>query len=180
MIVRALTCQRGAAATEFALTLPMMLILLFGGMEAGHFVWTQHKLAEAVRDGSRYGGRIPIDQVCNGTTKVLSVEAESRIKRLTRTGQVVSATARPKVPGWTDSQVTVEPNCNNGFSATGLYSEYAAAHAGARGPVIVVTATNVTYPWMFGMLGSIMSGISNSGTGGLKLSASSNSPGVGL
>ncbi|WP_120716015.1 TadE/TadG family type IV pilus assembly protein [Tsuneonella amylolytica] len=183
-IGHAIRSDKGSAATEFALVVPLMLILLFGGMEAGHFVWTQHKLAEAVRDGARYGARLPIDEVCDGTAQVLSTEAIARIKRLTRTGQVVNPSANPKVPGWTDAQVVVNPNCDNDqFVNTGLYTEYAAAYDSGddvRGPVIVVSATNVTYPWMFNALGSVMSGISNSGQGGLTLSASSNSPGIGL
>lgn len=180
---RALISRRASAATEFALTLPLMLILLFGGMEAGHFVWTQHKLAEAVRDGARYAARIPIRQVCRGQTEVMTAEVENRIKLLTRTGQVVNASAIPKVPGWTAAQVIVEPNCNNtAFVDTGLYADYEANYPGAKGPVIVVGAQNVQYPWMFGLLGAIMTGIRGSGSNQAQvlLSASSNSPAIGL
>ena len=176
--------ERGSAATEFALTLPMMLVLMFGGMEAGHFVWTQHKLAEAVRDGARYAARIPIREICHGTTEVMTVGTENQVKLLTRTGQVANADANPRVPGWTDAEVSVEPNCDNtAFVDTGLYAEYEAAYPGAKGPVIVVAAQGVQYPWMFNMLGSVMSGISGDDDGdplGLALSASSNSPGIGL
>lgn len=179
----AIRSEGGSAAAEFALTLPMMLVLLFGGMEAGHFVWTQHKLAEAVRDGARYAARIPIRDVCEGTSEVMSSEVENRVKLLTRTGQVVSADAMPKVPGWAANEVVVEPNCDNTtFVNTGLYAEYEAAYPGARGPVIVVAAQDVAYPWMFGLLGSLLSGISGNGTDPLDvaLSASSNSAAIGL
>jgi Flp pilus assembly pilin Flp len=53
------------ASVEFALILPLLVLLLFGGSEAGHFVWTQHKLTEGVRDGVRYASRLRIDRVCN-------------------------------------------------------------------------------------------------------------------
>lgn len=176
--------ERGAAASEFALSLPMMLVLMFGGMEAGHFVWTQHKLAEAVRDGARYAARIPWNQVCQGATEVMSSGVEAQINLLTRTGQVTNADARPKVPGWTPDEVQVDPNCDNtAFVDTGLYADYEAAYPGAKGPVIVVAAQNVQYPWMFNLLGSVMSGISGDDEDdplGLVLSASSNSPGIGL
>jgi hypothetical protein len=175
--------QGGSAASEFALTLPMMLVLLFGGMEAGHFVWTQHKLAEAVRDGARYAGRIPMNSVCEGTDEVLSQQTRDDIILLTRTGQVVNPDAPPKVPGWTADEVTVEPNCaNTAFMDTGLYSEYAATYPGAKGPVLVVSADDVAYPWMFRLLGSMMSGITGNGTNPLDigLQASSISPGIGL
>ncbi len=175
--------EHASAAVEFALTLPMMLVLLFGGMEAGHFVWTQHKLAEAVRDGARYAARIPIREVCQGTTEVMSNELKAQVRLLTRTGQIANANALPKVRGWTDGEVTVSPNCDNGsFVDTGLYVDYAAAYPGAKGPVIDVSAHNVAYPWMFGMLGSLMSGISGGGANPLdiELFAESNSPGIGL
>lgn len=179
----ALKSEKGSAAVEFALTLPLMLILLFGGMEAGHFVWTQHKLSEAVRDGARYAARIPMNSVCEGTTEVMSQGTRDDIILLTRTGQVVNSAARPKVPGWSAAQVTVEPNCDNaGFVDTGLYAEYSAIYPGAKGPVLVVSANDVAYPWMFGMLGSMMSGISGNGTDPLDigLNAASISPGIGL
>lgn len=175
--------EKASAATEFALTLPMMLILLFGGMEAGHFVWTQQKLAEAVRDGARYAARIPMNAVCEGATEVMSQSTRDDIILLTRTGQVQNSGASPKVPGWGAAQVTVEPNCDNtAFMDTGLYAEYAVDYPGAKGPVMVVSANDVAYPWMFGMLGSILSGISGNGTDPLDvgLSASSISPGIGL
>lgn len=175
--------DEGAAATEFALSLPMMLVLLFGGMEAGHFVWTQHKLAEAVRNGARYAARIPIDQVCAGTTEVMTAGMKAQVNLMTRTGQVTDPDAIPKVPGWRASEVTIDPNCANaGFRDTGLYAEYAAAYPGAKGPVIVVAAQDVDYPWMFGLLGSMMSGLSGEGTDPLEveLAAASISPGIGL
>ena len=121
-----LLCPRGSASVEFALMLPLLLILLFGGIEAGHFVWTQHKLAEAVRDGARYG--------------------------------------------WTEDQVVVRPNCG-AYVSTGFYAGYA-ADFGAGGPVVSVAATNVAYPSMFNALG-IIDPVA-------RLSAHSNSPGIGL
>lgn len=181
--LRAIRSDKGSAAAEFALTLPMMLILLFGGMEAGHFVWTQHKLAEAVRDGARYAARIPILEVCQGSDEVMSSEVENRVKLLTRTGQVVNPNASPRVPNWSVDEVDVDPNCDNtDWVDTGLYAEYAASYDGAKGPVIVVTAQNVAYPWMFGALGSVLSGISGEGSDPLvlNLSAASISPGIGL
>ena len=176
-----LSRQTGSASVEFALILPLLMVLLFGGIEAGHFVWTQHKLVEAVRDGARFAGRLPIREVCEGDTDVMTSETENNIILLTRTGQIASDTANAKVPGWAADQVTVEPNCG-AYVTTGLYAEFAAEYAGAGGPVIVVQAQNVAYPWMFGALGSMLSGISGGGSNALdvRLSASSISPGIGL
>lgn len=173
----------GAAAVEFALFLPVLLVLLFGGIEAGHFVWTQHKLVEAVRDGARYASRLPIRDLCEGTADVMSEDTKDNVKLITRTGQLASATADPRVPGWTANQVTVDPDCGNtDYVNTGLYAAYAAEYPDARAPRLSVSAQNVQYPWMFGALGSIMSGISSEGDNALdvRLTASSHAAGIGL
>ena len=166
-----LLCPRGSASVEFALVLPILLILLFGGMEAGHFVWTQHKLTEAVRDGARYAARLPITELCDGGTEVMDTQTEDNIRLMTRTGQVADANARPKVPGWTNAHVEVHPNCG-AYVTTGFYAAYAADFDGAGGPVVVVSTRGVPYPSMFNALGIV--------DPGAQLSAHSISPGIGL
>lgn len=150
---RFLAETRGAAAVEFALIVPLLVIILFVGSEAGHFVWTQHKLAEAVRDGARYASRLPIDNVCDGATDVLTngdnAAAYDQVKLLTRTGQLANPSAPPVVPGWTDAQVTVTVSCQS-FVDTGIYADL-----GAAGPMVTVSATGVTYPSLFNLLGGL-------------------------
>ena len=155
MILRSfLDNTRATASVEFALLVPMLIILLFGGTEAGHFVWSQHKLAEAVRDGARYAARLPIDTVCDGSTEVLADPQLADVKLITRTGQLDDAAARPVVPGWTDAQVTVTVSCES-FVDTGIYTDLNAA-----GPIVTVSATNVTYPSMFNALGGLSRSVS--------------------
>lgn len=157
---------RASAAAEFALLLPMLIILLFGGTEAGHFVWSQHKLAEAVRDGARYAARLPIDTVCDGPTEVLADPQLADVKLITRTGQLDDAAARPVVPGWTEAQVTVTVSCES-FVDTGIYTDL-----GAAGPVVTVSAAGVTYPSMFNLLGGLSRSVS--------LTAHSNAAVIGI
>lgn len=150
--------QSGASATEFVLLLPLLIILLFGGSEAGNFVWTQHKLAESVRDGARYASRLPIETVCNGPTDVLTnggnVDEYNRVILITRTGQLANALAPPAVPGWAAGQVDVEVACE-AFVDTGIYAEL-----GAAGPVVTVRASNVAYPSLFNGLGILTNSVS--------------------
>jgi hypothetical protein len=156
----------------------MLIVLLLGGFEAGHFVWTQHKLVEAVRDGARFASRLPPYQLCDGDSLKSGAEADAAIasvKLLTRTGQVTnpstdddctgSGGAKPKVCGWTDAQVELE--CGT-FSTDGMYRSYEAA-----GPVIKVKATGVQYPSLFHGLGIDI-------FGDIKLSAESNAPVIGI
>jgi Flp pilus assembly protein TadG len=146
---RFLTDTFGTAAVEFALIVPLLVILLFVGTEAGHFVWTQHKLTDAVRDGARYASRLRIEQVCNGATSVLADPSLARVKLITRTGQLDNNAAGPVVPGWTPAQVAVTINCQS-FVNTGIYTDLNAA-----GPIVTVRASNVPYPSLFNLLGGI-------------------------
>lgn len=50
---RCLLGERGAAAVEFALVVPMLLLLLFGIIEFGKTMNTQATLSSAAREGAR-------------------------------------------------------------------------------------------------------------------------------
>ena len=91
MIRRVISNRRGTAAAEFVLTLPMMLALLFGAMEAGHFFWTQHKIVKSVRDGARYASRLDVTQLCANNATLLT-----QIRNVTTNGQLSGGT--PKCP----------------------------------------------------------------------------------
>lgn len=153
MIARFLHDERGSPSAEFALMLPMLVILLFGGFEAGNFMWTQHKLITAVREGARYAARLPIDDFCNGTDEALDTAAETNIKTLTVTGKLPDGQGAPqsgaRVEGWTLGDVTVQPDCD-GFAATGIYSQL-----GHAGPTVRVSTGSVAYPSLFRGLGVI-------------------------
>ena len=145
---RILSDQRGASAAELALILPLLLLLLFGGLEAGHFIWTQHKLTEAVRDGARYASRLDAQTFCPS----LNTVARDRIMLLTRTGQLENAAAKSLVPGWEKEKVVVTPFCDK-FVDTGIYADLA---NGEKGPIVIVEARNVNYPSLFFHTGVIV------------------------
>lgn len=166
MILRPALDETASASVEFALILPMLIVLLFGGLEAGHFVWTQHKLTEAVRDGARFASRLRADKVCDGPTSIISTDDVDAVKLLTRTGQAVDPDARAAVPGWSAAQVTVTVSCQ-AFVDTGIYTDY-----GEAGPVVTVAASGVTYPALFGGLGVLTRDVS--------LTARSNAAVIGI
>lgn len=155
----------GSVGAEFALVLPMLLVLMFGGLEAGHFFWTEHKLIKAVRDGARYAARMDIDKLCNGATQQLDAEVQSDIQRVTSTGQVTDG-GMPKVPGWSAGAVTVTVGCQQ-FVDTGIYTDL-----GAQGAIVRVSSGSVTYPSLFAGLGVIDSSI--------RISAESSAPVLGI
>ncbi len=45
--------EAGAAAVEFALILPILVLLLFGTMQYGFYFWARSSAAAAVREGAR-------------------------------------------------------------------------------------------------------------------------------
>ena len=47
--------QNGATAVEFAIILPLLVLLLFGIIEFGLLLYNQHVITNAAREGARYG-----------------------------------------------------------------------------------------------------------------------------
>jgi hypothetical protein len=55
--------NRGASVVEFALILPLLLLLLMAIIELGALFWVQMTMQHAVREGARYAisGRVDLD-----------------------------------------------------------------------------------------------------------------------
>lgn len=49
--------QEGAVAVEFAIVLPVLILLVFGILDLGHYWYIGHMLSDASREGARYGTR---------------------------------------------------------------------------------------------------------------------------
>jgi hypothetical protein len=47
--------SRGQALAEFALVLPIFLLVLFGIIDGGRMIFVNNQLSEAARDGARWG-----------------------------------------------------------------------------------------------------------------------------
>jgi len=54
--------RRGQAAAEFALLLPLLVILLAGGIDVSRGFYARIELTNAVREGARYGASHPSDE----------------------------------------------------------------------------------------------------------------------
>lgn len=65
---RGLGAEHGAIAVEFALILPVLLLLVFGVIDFGHAWYMNHVLQNSCREGARYATRYQTD---NGGARVL-------------------------------------------------------------------------------------------------------------
>lgn len=139
-------CRSGAAAAEMALILPMLIAIMFGGFEGGAYLWTEHKVVKAVRDGARFAARQSFSAFnCSGITDATVL---ARVQNLTRTGETSGGTA--KIVGWDDNdQVIVTAACRTGES----YSDQGVYATETGGATHVTVSATVPYPSLFGTLG---------------------------
>ncbi len=151
----------GSAGAEFALLLPLLTVLLFGGIEIGRLLHDYHVVRESVRDAGRYLSRVEAD--CSSAFPYYSAaEHESRAQNLALRGDVNSSA--PLLLGyWNDlDSVEIVIDCSIDNSADpkpyqGIYANDDFV------PLVVVTAT-VPFTFLFGQL------VTSSGTIDLILS----------
>lgn len=122
----------GSAAAETALIAPLLLTLLFGGIEVGNYFLDEHALVKQVRDGARYASRLPLatSYTCPST---VSPAAETLIANVTKTGTVDGSgapTARFSTAYWARNcagvaqPVTVTIRCVPEDDYTGVWAEW--------------------------------------------------------
>jgi len=58
---RSLRAEQGAMAVEFAMILPVLLLLVFGIVDFGHAWYMRHVLQNSCREGARYATRYQTD-----------------------------------------------------------------------------------------------------------------------
>ena len=83
-----LSDRRGAAAVEFALVLPLLMMLVFGAVEFGRMFWIKNSIQFAVEEAGRFA-MVNTD----ATTGELEAYAESRIFGMDPTDITFSVTA---------------------------------------------------------------------------------------
>ena len=148
--------ERGVAASEFALILPLLTMLLFGFYEAGRMYWDYNVIQSSARDAARYAARMPITCDSGGTATFADRADETEIKNLTRTG-TLDGTGDPLVPNWTDNAtVTVSLACvdTTGGARSGRYAGYgniptvsitaAAPHSALFGDLVGLDLSTIT------------------------------------
>ena len=119
--------RNGPAAVEFAMVLPLMLLLLFAGIEVGRLLTDFHAVNKSVRDAARYLARVELN--CPGVTPssgpLAGYIADGGDATIARNLAMTGAAANPAGPAdyllryWTDaSTVSTTITC---ISNTGQY-----------------------------------------------------------
>ncbi len=143
--------RNGAAAAEMALVAPLLIIILFGSVETGNYFMTEHAVAKSVRDGARFGSRLPLaaGYTCPSTVNAV---ASTPIINVTKTGSFDgTATGRFGSNFWANAcspatqSVTVTMRCVPKASYSGVW-----AGLGTDIPVVTVSA-DVSYTSLFGV-----------------------------
>lgn len=147
--------DEGGAAAEMALMLPLLTILLFGGMEMGGYFWSEHQVIKSVRNGTRYAARQDFSNFVCGATSVGT--ADARVRNLIRTG-TTDGTGNPVIRTWTAASdgISIAINCKTGanYSTGGIYSDQTGAAASTIDSARNVAVTvSLPYPSLFGSLG---------------------------
>lgn len=96
--------QQGVAMVEFAIALPLLLLLLFGIAEFGRMLFQYNSLLQASRDAGRYAA----SEAWNATLGQVELGAalQTQVKNVALYG-APSAAGTPVVPGLTAANVQV-------------------------------------------------------------------------
>jgi hypothetical protein len=93
--------DKGQSLLEFAMVLPILLLITFGTIEFGRAYFQYNTLTKAIRDGARH-----MSEAVYNTTE------RDRMKNLVVYGNV-NGTGTPIMPGLTTSKIVLSPDAND-------------------------------------------------------------------
>jgi Flp pilus assembly protein TadG len=150
-VLRRLAADRGAsAATEMALSLPLLIVLLLGAVDMGYYFMSEHIVQKGVRDAARYGSRLSIAEF---PACVPSATAQQQIQRVAKAGDPDGdwnndGTQDKRIEGWTaDTMTTVTVTCDSSGTYRGVFTDF------PNGAPVMTVRASVPYPSLFGSLG---------------------------
>lgn len=146
---------KGNAAAEMGLMLPLLTLLLFGGIEMSNFFWTEHQVIKSVRNGTRFAARQDTSNFACGANSLGT--ADAAVRNLIRTG-TTDGSGSPVVRDWTDgaSTITIEVECDTGstYSNAGIYADMSGTGSPSLSSATRVKIdVEVPFPSLFGSFG---------------------------
>lgn len=111
--------ERGLAMVEFAVTLPLLLLLMLATAEFGRLLSQYDTLTKAVRDGARYAA----SKSANGSTGLVSItsQIQTAVANLVATGNV-NGTGTTLLPGLSAANIIVSDAGNGYVSVSASYT----------------------------------------------------------
>ena len=134
--------SRGQALVEFALVFPVFMLVLFGIIDVGRYVYVSNALNEASREGARYGSVEQWQYTCPG-----SVGSPDRYT-------CTSAVTRGRLAG-APANVTAAVTCKTVGAGGALLSVPLAANCG-QSDLLTVTATAPNFQFFTPIIGQIL------------------------
>ena len=120
--------EDGTAAVEFALCLPLLLVLLFAGIEIGRLLIDFHVVSKSLRDSGRYLSQVGISCAAPGTVPLSAAienaadETIARNLALTGTPDAPATAADYLLPYWTGAgNLTISVACVANTAYQGIY-----------------------------------------------------------
>ena len=109
--------QRGMAMVEFAISTPLLFLLLLAVVEFGRAFYQYNQLVSAARDAARYLASSQLD-----TTGVVTISptASTAAKYLAVYGNAAGS-GSPLLPNLSTSQVTIATDASNNISVSIAY-----------------------------------------------------------
>ncbi len=104
----------GNSTVEFALFMPLFLILMTGGLELGNAVRQATELEKSLRAGALYASRMMVP----GAAQLLADADQTTVQNLVKTGGQ-TGTDPYLIPGWADggASLTIDTSLVHTFSA---------------------------------------------------------------
>ncbi|MBV9527438.1 TadE/TadG family type IV pilus assembly protein [Sphingomonas sp.] len=147
-LIALLPDQRGAAAVEMAMVIPILLVLTFGPIELGNYFMSEHALIKGVRDGATFAAHQDASNYDCTAPGSVSNTLKASVEDVVRGGQLT--TGNDRLPNWDSAQTTftVTFSCvTQAADGTGLSGMYKLN--GGNVPVVTVTAS-LPYRWAVG------------------------------
>lgn len=130
---------RGAAAVEMAIVTPLLLTIMMGSAELGNYLWNEHTLLKAVRDGARFAARQSFSNYPDCSTVSTTMRDDTR--NVVIYGYLSDTSGGVLTPNIAAANVTVGTSCPtiSGTTLLGLYKNQ------TNGPQVVTVSASVSY-----------------------------------
>ncbi len=169
-----LSGAEAAQLVEFALVMPLLVVLVVGAIDFGTGWVLKDRMANAARDGARVAVSVPNDTFnpqCSGTPCSVQSAASAAVNYLANAGLSACgldppSTSPSNVPapyGWTYTSPSNCPGTTRNMSIVVERAVTTTVTVGTTTTTVLMTRVTVNYPfkWMFGSVIKLLAPSSN-------------------